>query len=145
MAKASNRVEGQQVLSAEKEERRNFLKTATRFAAVITAVGLTGEHWATIVRAAQVKARRSVLVTKTVRVTPQQQALGKLILEAIKTRNMKAAISKHRSRAKLTRAQERALSSLGTKDLQALNSIQVKLGDLAVAAGDGGNTGYVIY
>ncbi len=144
-------------LLQEKEERREFLKVAAKFAAVLAALGISGEEWAGMARqqAEAADLQQAPPPTQLKRGAPEikgehkgelklsrpgsRQEVAIIVQDAIKSRNMEEAIRK--SQAKLSEDQLKALRSLTPQELEVLNRVQGKLGPHA--AGNGTTGGFI--
>jgi hypothetical protein len=99
---------------ATKVTRRKFLKGATLAGTMLTLPSLVSK--------ASIQEE-----------TPMQQIINKVLNEAIKTTNMKAAVEKYG--ASLSREVKNILQSLTPSDLMALRSIKSKLAPLGSGSG----------
>ncbi len=159
MGKTAGGAETGKNLLQEKEERREFLKVAAKFAAVLAALGISGEEWAGMARqqAEAADLQQTAPPTQLKRPGADQpikgeykehkgpavadrRAIGRIVQDAIKSRNMEEAIK--RSQARLGEGQLKALRSLTPQELEVLGSVQGKLGP--IAAGNG-TSGGIIY
>jgi hypothetical protein len=106
--------------SVEKKRRRDFIKTATKFAGVLGVLGVTAGSFEEIVSAQEVTQEGQASDARVV-------ARNELLVDAINTGDMESAIRKHKSKAELNTEQVKALRSLTRKDLAAFKSIRSKL------------------
>ena len=127
-----NGADGSQEPGRAAEERRHFLKTTTKFAGVLTVLGLSGDAWLEVVRA-QVKTPSvkqglaSPPKGMTVALTARQQTLGNILADAIGSRSVARAIKKHERQINLSEAERNAFNSLTRKELDTLAAVQEKL------------------
>ena len=149
MGKTTGGADAGKNLLQEKEERREFLKVAAKFAAVLAALGISGEEWAGIARAGELKAPGEIKLRPGAGEHKGELKIGRaatkqdvaiIVQDAIKSRNMEEAIKK--STAKLSENQVKGLRSLTPQELETLSRVQGKLGP--IAAGNG-TSGGIIY
>jgi len=93
-----------------KDERREFLAVASKFSAVVAALGLSGTALVDIASAGD-----------------YDSALKVLLKHAIDTGDMEAAIKQYGEKAKLDKQQLAALRSLTPNELAVLKQIRQKL------------------
>jgi len=126
-------------LTKDKEERREFLRVAAKFAGVLAALGITAEAWA---RGADPGTLRPGIKGEApmLKLNPaQSNRLAQQVLrDAIKTGDLDAALQKHQAEGKLAAGDLQAIKGLNREDIQALSRIQGKLGGLAKGGDVGG-------
>lgn len=117
----------EQALTIEEEERRHFLQTAARLAGVLAALGITGETWSAIVNAGQFGVDAPRFNPKTVQASPKHQAIGVILLEAIRTEDLEAAILKFNKGGHLKDPEVNLLRRLTKEDLTRFAYVRDKL------------------
>jgi hypothetical protein len=130
MMEASKQASLDSGLEDPADDRRQFMKTAAKFAGVLAALGLSQE--AVMGTAAERRQREPAAGTagfreRTVKLTAREQALGSVVQDAIRSKSMSAAIERSPAKAELTAADRAALNSLDQRDLEALGRIEQKL------------------
>lgn len=150
MTEAKNRQHQKQL--REKEDKQNLIKTALKFATILTALGISGTIWSAIANAEssqnthaqlnrtilqrQQTIDRNIMIDQSSRgLTREQWAMRKLIEEAISTENMDQAIRQWGEEARLSKSQIDALQTLTGDDLRTLGRIQNQLSGPASANG----------
>jgi hypothetical protein len=125
-------------LAEEKEDRREFMRVAAKFAGVLAALGITAEAWAsgTTAPGAPMPGAKG---EQMIKLNPAQsrKLATDVLKDAIRTGDLDASLGKHKAAGRLAPGDLQAIKGLDKADLQALNRIQGKLGDLA----KGGDTG----
>jgi len=126
-------------LAEEKEDRREFMRVATKFAGVLAALGITAEAWAssTVAPSAPMPGAKSEQMLK-LNPTQSRKLAADVLKDAIKTGDLDASLGKNKAAGRLAPGDLQALKGLDKTDLQALNRIQGKLGGLAQSGDTGG-------
>jgi hypothetical protein len=106
--------------SVEKKRRRDFIKTATKFAGVLGVLGITAHSFEEIVSAHETTQADQASNARAV-------ARNGLLIDAINTGDVEFAIRKHKSKAGLNTQQVNALRSLTREELAAFKGIRSKL------------------
>jgi hypothetical protein len=131
-------IEQAAALAEEKEDRREFMRVATKFAGVLAALGITAEAWAS--GGATVAPVPGAKGEQMLKLNPAQsrKLASDVLKDAIKTGDLDASLGKNKAAGRLAPGDLQALKGLDKTDLQALNRIQGKLGGLAQSGDTGG-------
>lgn len=109
---------------SSKEQRREFIKTATKLSGIVALLGISPESFGAIISAPGEPVQD---------LDPRARAIRHLFTEAMDNGDMGAAINKHRREAQLTDTQIRALRSITKAELAALKSLGSKLEPLGIS------------
>jgi hypothetical protein len=120
------------VKEANNEERRDFIKTATKLSGAVALLGISAESFGVIIGAEGAQAQNP---------DARMRAIQLLFTEAIEQGDMRTAVDKYRGEAKLNDSQLRALMSISREELVALKSLRgkltpLKLPEWVMATGD---------
>ncbi len=118
--------------STEKENRRKFLKDAGLISVSLAAASLASKGYSQPEIGKQVRDQLEQMPPpRTIQATPKQQIIEKVLLEAMRTRNMRVAVEK--LGRYLSSKEKQVLLQLSSADLATLNSIRNKLGAIGAA------------
>jgi hypothetical protein len=106
--------------SSAPNQRRNFIKTATKLTGVFALLGLSTEGFKTVVSAQGERERDG-------EISPRERTIALLFNEAMSTGDMKSAIIKYQNEAKLTNEQITGLQSISKAELSILKKVREKL------------------
>ncbi len=111
--------------TSKKEDRRKFLKDASLMGAALAGVSIAGTAFAqqkAVMKTQMV--RRAQLKTGAFEITTKHQAVEKVLIEAMKTGDMRSAITKYGRT--LSSGEQSALNRLTASDLKALDVVSAK-------------------
>ncbi len=103
---------------SSQEQRREFIKTATKLSGIVALLGISAESFGAIIGAPD---------TQDQNPDPRVRAIHLLFSEAMDKGDMGAAINKYRREAQLSENQVAALKSITSEELAALKSLRGKL------------------
>lgn len=112
------------VNQSSQEERRDFIKTATKLSGIVALLGISPESFGAIISAPAAQDQD---------LDPKARAIRRLFNEAMDSGDMAAAINKHRRDAQLNDNQVAALRSITREELAALKSLRSKLAPVGIS------------
>ncbi|HQQ77999.1 MAG TPA: hypothetical protein PLB01_11650 [Thermoanaerobaculia bacterium] len=133
--------QGADPLEKAATERREFLAAAARFAGVLAALGITGDAWTAAAAEQKVAPGAAVQHKPFLQGTERTRFIRSVLEDAIKSGDAQGALRKAGADGKLAPADISKISSLTGAELQAINSVKLKIPDL----GAGADTGGIIY
>ena len=115
---------GEHLNQTHQEQRREFIKTATKLSGIVALLGISAESFGAIINASETQDPNS---------DPRVRSIQLLFTEAMDSGNMRTAIDRHRREAKLNDDQVKALMSINGEELAALKSLRGKLMSLRIS------------
>jgi hypothetical protein len=109
---------------SNQEQRREFIKTATKLSGIVALLGISAESFGVIISAPGVQDQD---------LDPRMRAIRLLFTEAMDRGEMAEAIDKYRRDAQLNNNQVAALKSITKEELTALRSLRGKLMPLRIS------------
>jgi hypothetical protein len=103
---------------SHQEQRREFIKTATKLSGIVALLGISTESFGAIISPSEAQDQSS---------DPRVQAIQLIFTEAMDSGDMRGAIDRHRRESRLTDDQVKALMSISREELAALRSLRGKL------------------
>ncbi len=122
---------------SEKADRRKFLKDASLISVSLAATSLANKVYGQNKMEQKTKLQTKQLYPiRMLKITSKQQVIEKVLIEAMKSRNMNIAINKFGGL--LSRTEKNTLLQLSKSDLASIKNIQTKLEGIGAASGVSG-------